>query len=94
MSIRTLGNNFVKHLSANWFFRSYSKLISLSKMKIVTIPVLSDNYSYLVIDEKDKIALAVDPSVAATVLEAAEKEKSHYNTYSYHTPSLGPLRRK
>lgn len=30
-------------------------------MKIVPIPVLSDNYAYLLIDSANKIAAAVDP---------------------------------
>lgn len=31
------------------------------KMKIVPVPVRSDNYAYLLIDEETKIAAAVDP---------------------------------
>jgi len=43
-------------------------------MKIIQIPVLSDNYSYLVIDEKTKIALAIDPAGPAEMLAAMKKE--------------------
>eukprot|EP01121_Diplochlamys_sp_Union-15-3_P006651 TRINITY_DN17159_c0_g1_i1.p1 TRINITY_DN17159_c0_g1~~TRINITY_DN17159_c0_g1_i1.p1 ORF type:complete len:259 (-),score=51.84 TRINITY_DN17159_c0_g1_i1:6-782(-) len=42
-------------------------------MKVVQVPVLSDNYSYLVIDEKSKKAAAVDPAEADKVIQAAEK---------------------
>jgi len=37
-------------------------------MKIETIPVLSDNYVFLLWDEQQKIAAVVDPAVAKPVL--------------------------
>jgi len=43
-------------------------------MKVVPVPVLSDNYAYLLIDEANRVAAAVDPAVPEKVLEAAEKE--------------------
>jgi len=43
-------------------------------MKIVQVPVLKDNYAYLIIDEKQNVAAAVDPAEAKTVFDAA---KSH-----------------
>ena len=38
-------------------------------MKIQIIPCLQDNYSYLIIDEKNNIACAVDPSEAGPIIE-------------------------
>eukprot|EP01119_Soliformovum_irregulare_P016388 TRINITY_DN4725_c0_g1_i1.p1 TRINITY_DN4725_c0_g1~~TRINITY_DN4725_c0_g1_i1.p1 ORF type:complete len:258 (-),score=55.11 TRINITY_DN4725_c0_g1_i1:35-808(-) len=43
-------------------------------MKVVEVPVLSDNYAYLLIDTNQKVAAAVDPAGPAQVLAAAEKE--------------------
>ena len=31
-------------------------------MKVVTIPILSDNYSYLIIDKDNKSCSAIDPA--------------------------------
>lgn len=41
------------------------------KMKIVHIPCLADNYSYLIVDESTKEAAAVDPVEPEKVLSAA-----------------------
>jgi len=43
-------------------------------MRIVPVPVLEDNYSYLIIDDKTKHAIAVDPAQPEKVIAAAEKE--------------------
>lgn len=43
-------------------------------MRIVQVPVLSDNIAYLIIDEKTGVAAAVDPAEPEKVLEAAKKE--------------------
>jgi len=43
-------------------------------MRIVAVPVLSDNYSYLLIDEENKVAGAVDPAEPEKVLAAARNE--------------------
>ena len=43
-------------------------------MKIQIIPCLNDNYSYLVIDEKNNIACAIDPSEAKPIIKYLEKE--------------------
>jgi len=43
-------------------------------MRIVQVPVLSDNYSYLVIDENSAVSFAVDPAGPKQMLEAASKE--------------------
>jgi len=43
-------------------------------MRVVPIPVLSDNYAYLIIDETSKEAGVVDPSEAGPVAETIRKE--------------------
>mgnify|MGYP002803605464 CR=1 FL=1 len=44
-------------------------------MRVVVVPVLSDNYSYLLIDDEKKIAACVDPAEAHIVLAKAKEEK-------------------
>lgn len=46
----------------------------LSAMRIVVVPVLSDNYSYLIIDDATKEAACVDPAEAHLVLAKAVDE--------------------
>jgi len=53
---------------------SAQSTINLEKMKIRILPALSDNYMYLVIDEKTKQAAIVDPVAPDTVLEAVNEE--------------------
>lgn len=48
----------------------------LSAMRIVTIPCMGDNYSYLIIDQQNN-AVAVDPSSAQPVRDALAKERAH-----------------
>jgi hydroxyacylglutathione hydrolase len=59
----------------------------MSTFRVVPVPVLSDNYAYLLIDERDKVAAAVDPVEPKKVLEAAEKEgvpiKAIYTTHHH-----------
>lgn len=43
-------------------------------MKVVPVPVRSDNYAYLLIDEKAKKAAAVDVFDVSKVQAAAQKE--------------------
>lgn len=43
-------------------------------MKIQIIPCLHDNYSYLVIDEKNNIACAIDPSEAKPIIKYLKKK--------------------
>lgn len=49
-------------------------------MKVMTIPVLSDNYAYLIIDEATNEAGVVDPSEAKPVAEAVKREGVHFTT--------------
>ena len=44
-------------------------------LRIVPVPLLSDNYAYLVIDEATREAAVVDPSEGPPVLARVEKEK-------------------
>ena len=43
-------------------------------MKIEIIPCLKDNYSYLIIDEKNKSACVVDPSEAQPIINCLDKK--------------------
>lgn len=43
-------------------------------MRVVPVPNRSDNYAYLIIDEKTNKAAAVDPYDMAKVQSAAEQE--------------------
>ncbi|MEW6269071.1 MAG: hydroxyacylglutathione hydrolase [Thermodesulfobacteriota bacterium] len=43
-------------------------------MRVVAVPVLQDNYSYLVIDEAERVAGVVDCAEVEPVLEAARRE--------------------
>ena len=57
-------------------------------MKIIIIPCLKDNYSYLIIDKKDNTACVVDPSEADPVIEYLEnnniKLKFILNTHHHY----------
>ena len=44
-------------------------------MKIVIIPCLQDNYSYLVIDEKKNNACVIDPSESGPIIKYLENNK-------------------
>ena len=57
-------------------------------MKIEIIPCLKDNYSYLIIDEKNKNACVVDPGEARPIINYLDKKKNSTNFYFKHTPSL------
>jgi hydroxyacylglutathione hydrolase len=46
----------------------------MAQLRVVVVPVLSDNYAYLLIDDATKKAAAVDPAEAALVVAAARRE--------------------
>ena len=43
-------------------------------MRVEIIPCLQDNYSYIIIDESNKIACVIDPSEANPIIKFVEKE--------------------
>ena len=43
-------------------------------MRVEIIPCLQDNYSYIIIDESNKIACVIDPSEAKPIINFIEKE--------------------
>ena len=45
-------------------------------MKVEIIKCLKDNYSYLIIDEKNQAACVVDPSEAKPIIDVIEKKKN------------------
>jgi hydroxyacylglutathione hydrolase len=57
-------------------------------MRVVVIPCLSDNYAYLVAPDTGRDAVVVDPSEAAPVLAALERENLRLvailNTHHHH----------
>ncbi|KAG9340803.1 hypothetical protein AGOR_G00071380 [Albula goreensis] len=53
---------------------SSAQSMEMNGIKIIPIPVLSDNYSYLVVDTASSMAVAVDPADPQTV-EACLKEE-------------------
>lgn len=74
-------SNISRHIqpaAINLGRRPISSNVTSSKMsnnvKVVVVPVLEDNYSYLLIDEKNKVAAAVDPVEPDKVEAAAKKE--------------------
>ncbi|ORX63352.1 mitochondrial hydroxyacylglutathione hydrolase [Basidiobolus meristosporus CBS 931.73] len=56
-------------------------------MRVIAVPVLEDNYSYLVIDDKTGEAIAVDPAEPSKVLQAAAQAgvniKSVFTTHHH-----------
>lgn len=46
----------------------------MSNLAIMQIPVLSDNYVYLIHDQMSKLTACIDPAVSAPVIEAAEEQ--------------------
>ena len=43
-------------------------------LRVVTVPILEDNYAYLIVDETSKTCAAVDPAEAQKVVAAAGRE--------------------
>ncbi|ELU44165.1 hydroxyacylglutathione hydrolase [Rhizoctonia solani AG-1 IA] len=68
-----LGHPYTLNSTSNYRkFHSTSKLVAVSSL--VPVPVRSDNYAYLLIDEATKKAAAVDPFDVPKVQAQAEKE--------------------
>ncbi|XP_034740546.1 probable hydrolase PNKD [Etheostoma cragini] len=53
---------------------STAQAMEFNGIKIIPIPVLSDNYSYLVIDTASSVAVVVDPADPQTVQEVLKEE--------------------
>ena len=67
-------------------------------MKITTIPILSDNYSYLIVDKDNKSCSAVDPASPEEIIPFLEKEKldlkNILNTHYHSDHTAGNLELK
>ena len=61
-------------------------------MRIITIPILSDNYSYLIIEKDNKSCALIDPASPEEIIPFIEKEKLNLknilNTH-YHSDHTG-----
>lgn len=88
---RLLPTVITQHLRATTTGSRY--LFALPQMKIVPVPVRSDNYAYLLIDDKTKTAAAVDPYDVPTVSAAADtlgvKLVAALTTHHHHDHSGG-----
>ena len=67
-------------------------------MKVITIPILSDNYSYLIIDKNNKTCSAVDPASPEEIMPYIEKKKLNLknilNTHYHSDHTAGNLELK
>ena len=46
-------------------------------MKVEIIKCLQDNYSYIIVDEKNQTACVIDPSEAVPIINFVEKKNLH-----------------
>jgi hydroxyacylglutathione hydrolase len=51
----------------------------LKKMQVHIIPVFSDNYSYLIVDQKTNEAAIVDPAEPTKIIPALEELSKNFN---------------
>ena len=67
-------------------------------MKVITIPILSDNYSYLIIDKNNKSCSAIDPASPEEIIPFLEKNKfdlkNILNTHYHSDHTAGNLELK
>lgn len=52
-------------------------------MKIIPIPALEDNYSYILIDEKTKEAAVIDPVEPIKILNVISQTGAKLSRYTY-----------
>jgi len=50
--------------------------------RVIPVPILSDNYAYLLVDDKTKKTACIDPAEPSKLLEAAKKEGLKISTVS------------
>ena len=67
-------------------------------MKILTVPILSDNYSYLIIDKENKFCSAIDPASPEEIIPLIEEKnlnlKNILNTHHHSDHTAGNLELK
>ena len=56
-------------------YQKKRKIDKLDVIEIIQIPLLSDNYSYIIIDKNTKITACIDPSVAKDIVNVLQKEE-------------------
>ena len=68
------------------------------KMKIITVKCLDDNFSYIVLNEKNNNACVIDPGEANPIIEKIKKEKINLkyilNTHHHDDHVAGNLQLK
>ena len=57
-------------------------------MEVEIIKCLQDNYSYIIVDEKNQIACVVDPSEAQPIINFVEEKKNKIKVHFKYSPSL------
>lgn len=74
----SLVSGFVKSIRGSLFSPSDvqpNKIIS--KMRVIHVPALSDNYMYLLVDEKSNICAAIDPVEPKKLLQKVQEQNLH-----------------
>lgn len=64
-------------------FHSKPTTVSLSDMKILPIPALSDNYMYLLVDEDTRQCAAVDPVEPEKASQVTFKKPNEWNFHIF-----------
>ncbi|EXX72543.1 hydroxyacylglutathione hydrolase, mitochondrial isoform X1 [Rhizophagus irregularis DAOM 181602=DAOM 197198] len=89
------GLKILSKKSVNYMWTNKKRMIFqtvCNNMKVIPIPVLQDNYSYLVIDEKTNEAAVVDPAEPEKVLEVVKNQGvnlKHLITTHHHVDHSG-----
>ncbi len=69
-----------------------------SKMKVITVKCLDDNFSYIVLDEKNNNACVIDPGESKPIIDKVKKEKINLryilNTHHHDDHVAGNLELK
>jgi len=79
-------------LSRQLHQRSQIIATATTRMKVIPVPALSDNYMYLVIDESSRHAFVVDPVEPQKLIDTAHKENAtitHALTTHHHHDHAG-----